>query len=329
MHSSNYLCSYFCSKFVPFLVVLLVFFFFGCNQTDEVVTPGNVTNIETNGSLTPTSHSSVEGSLFVTDQEGNPVTISTGDVSAVMTWASDDPSASSNGTVTLTSSSNQHIASAITMDYSGSMHTPTTLIPCMETGVTAYINRMHHGDLAELIKFSTDVAVVQNFTTSKPDLLNAVTSNSPTGGTTALYQSIYKATMDVSGQSNNCLRTVIAFTDGAENHSTISRADMITEALTHGIPIFTVTLLNSGADPQDMQGISDTTGGFAFTVEPDSCEIIENVYEQINTQVNNAYSYTITWPISEMPPSGTTVTVTISVNYKGLISSFEKTFRLP
>jgi len=121
-----------------------------------------------------------------------------------------------------------------------------------------------------------------------------------------------------------------SFTDGQENASTVSRSTMITEALNSGIPVFTVTLLNSGgAGADDMKNIADTTGGFAFTIDPDSCSNITNIYAQINNQFNNAYKMSISWPANEMPPSGTSVTVTITVTTQGITKSFDKTYLIP
>ena len=306
------------------------YFFIGCNKNDEVVNTGGTTDIIVNGSLTPTSHSSAKGNMFVTDQDGNPLTVSSGDVSAVMSWTSDNPTGTSNGSVTLSSTVSQDIAAGITMDYSGSMYSPSTLIPCMENGVNSYINAMGSSDIAEIIKFSSTVSVVQGFTNNKTVLTNAVSSsaNNPPAGSTALYESIYKSTQDVALQSTNYLRAVIAFTDGGENASSVSRSTMISEALNDGIPIFTVTLLN-GASPDDMKNIADTTGGFAFTVEPDSCNNISGIYSQINNQFNNSYIITITWPSGEMPVAGTAVSVMITVNYEGIVKSFTKTYILP
>lgn len=302
----------------------------GCNKDDEMIVSGDVTDVNVNGSLSPTNHTTARGNLFVTDQNGNPLSITSNDVSAVMTWTSDDPAGTSNGTVTINSVVSQDIAAAITMDYSGSMYSPSTLIPCMVDGVSAYINAMSSNDLAEIIKFSTSVSLVRPFTNNKTDLLTAVqsTANNPSAGSTALYESIYNATNDVSAlNSADYLRAVIAFTDGGENASSVTRAQMISQALNYAIPVFTITLLN-GVSPDDMKNIADTTGGFAFTVLPDSCNNISNIYTQINNQVNNAYSMSITWPNFEMPAAGTLVTVTVSVTYGSITKSFTKSYVL-
>ncbi len=315
------------SLFLFLVLVMSSYLLSGCNKDDEIIV-GPVSDIIVNGSLSPTSHNTAQGNMFVTDQDGNPISITSSNVSAVMNWAGPDASGgSSNGSVTITSTVSQDIAAGITMDYSGSMSSQD--ITCMETGVTAYVNAMGSTDISEIIKFGSTVAVVQTFTSNKTDLLNAINATSPVSGSTALYQSIYVATQNVSAQSSNYLRAVIAFTDGGENNSTVSRSTMIDEALNNGIPVFTVTLLNSGSDPSDMKNIADTTGGFAFEVDPNNCNNISNIYTQINNQFNNAYVISITWPNNEMPPAGTPVTVTVTVTYENITKSFNKTFTLP
>lgn len=314
------------SLLIVIAVVFSSYVFTGCNKTDEIVVTGGVSDVNVNGSLSPTSHNTAEGNMFVTDQDGNPLSINSNHVSAVMNWTS-DAAGTSNGSVTISSTVSQDIAAGITMDYSGSMSQQD--ISCMETGVTAYVNAMGSGDIAEIIKFSTTVSVIQTFTSDKNALLAAVTSGDPVAGSTALYQSIFNATQDVSLQNSNYLRAVVAFTDGGENASVISRDSMINTALNNAIPVFTVTLLNSGSDPTDMKNIADTTGGFAFSVDPDSCSNISNVYAQINNQFNNAYNIQIMWPNGEMPASGTIVNVTITVTYEGIVKSFTKSYMLP
>ena len=309
------------------VIVMSSYMLSGCNKDDEIIV-GPVSDIIVNGSLSPTSHNSAQGNLFVTDQDGNPLSITSSNVGAVMNWAGPDATGgTSNGTVTITSTVSQDIAAGITMDYSGSMSQAD--ITCMETGVIAYINAMGSTDITEILKFGSTVAIVQPFTSDKNALQTAVTNPSPVSGSTALYQSIYDATQSTALQSSNYLRAVIAFTDGGENNSTVTRSTMINEALNSGIPVFTVTLLNSGSDPADMKNIADTTGGFAFEVDPNDCNNISNIYTQINNQFNNAYVISITWPNNEMPPAGTTVTVTGTVTTNNITKSFNKTFVLP
>lgn len=320
-------------NFIPLLTAVLVImfaFFYGCNKDSTPVAPGTtVSRIISNGSIVPNNHTQASGSMFVTDQDGNPIGgLASSNVTAQLKWGTDMIKDSTIGIVTLTSNSTQgsNVAGAITMDYSGSMY--QSQIDCMENGVLAYINAMKSNDLTEIIKFSTTVAVVQSFTSDKNLLRVADTSYwAGTGGTTALYQSIYQGTNDVKIQSSSFVRAVVAFTDGGENASTVNRPTMISNALTNGIPVYTVFLYSDTSNSyyRDMKNIADTTGGFNFWVKPDSCSNLAQIYNKISGQLLGSYSIVINWQ-GNLPPAGTTVSATITTTYNGMVSTFTKTF---
>ena len=311
-------------------IVGLLYYLPGCSTDDPIVTPTD--ELFANGSLTPTSRTQVQGNMFVTDENGNPIQgLDASNIVARLRWnAKDAPPDSVTGTVTLTQATQNDIAAALTMDYSGSMG--NTQIQCMENGVTAYINSMSASDMAEIIKFASDDSVMQAFTDNKTLLLQAVSAYFPgAGGMTALYQSIYQGVIDANGVSSQYLRTVVAFTDGAENNSTIARSTMIDQALNTGIPVFTVTLTDypTGTYALDMKNIADTTGGFPFVVDPDNCSQLNTIYQQINNQLNSAYSITIDWPPTNLPIPGTEVTAVVYVTYEGLTAMFTRTYLIP
>jgi len=313
------------------ILVLSFVYFYGCNKESSPVAPGQtVTKINTNGSIVPTGHSSATGSLFVTDQDGNPINgLKSSDVSAQLRWGSDSPTDSGVvGVVTLTSNSStgSNVAGAITMDLSGSMGTQQ--ITCMQNGVLSYINAMKTGDLTEIIKFASTTAVIQAFTSDKNLLRVADTTYwSGTGGSTQLYQSIYQGTNDVKVQSSSFVRTVVAFTDGGENYSTVNRPTMISNALSNGIPIYTVFLYSDTSNSyyRDMKNIADTTGGFNFWVKPDSCSNLSQIYSKISGQLNGSYTLSINWQGS-LPAPGTIVRATITTTYNNMTSSFTRQF---
>ena len=247
----------------------------------------NAIPISVIGKLTPVNRTTVSGNMFVTDQNGNPIQgLDANNITARLRWDVLDAPDSVLGTVTLTTAVQQDIAAANTMDYSGSMS--SLQIQCMENGVKAYINAMSSTDIAEIIKFSAIVEVMQGFTNNKTLLLQAVDSAfSGAGSTTALYQSIYQGLLDANGISaSQYLRAVIAFTDGMENASTVTRSTMIDQALSTGIPVFTVTLADSNSGgTSDMKNIADTTGGFPFIVDPNNCGTLSTIYQQINAHL--------------------------------------------
>lgn len=326
-------------QIIPFLLLVLTVsfvFYYGCNKDDNPVNGGSsntVTAIITNGSIVPTSHSQATGTMLVTDQNGNPINgLTSSNVSAVLQWgATDNPLDSASGILTVTSNSQSgsNVAGAITMDLSGSMGSDQ--IQCMQNGVLAYINSMKSADATEIIKFASSVSVVQTFTSDK-DLLRVADTTywSGTGGSTALYESIYQGTNDAKVQSPSMVRTVVAFTDGGENASSVSRSTMISNALTSGIPVYTVFLYTDTLNSYytDMKNIADTTGGFNFWVHPDSCSNLTQIYNKISGQLVGSYSLTINWQ-GTLPAAGTVVRATITTVYNGLRSSFTRNYVIP
>lgn len=314
-----------------FISIFFVFFVFaGCSDEDNPVIQNGVTSINANGSLIQVDRTHMQGTMFVTDQNNSPVTdITSSNVTATLSWVSDG---SVTGTVNVQpgSTSGKKIAAATTMDYSGSMQNDQII--CMENGVKAYITSMQTGDITEIIKFDDNVIVAQTFTDDKTLLNIAVDSNYSLGGSTALYQSIYQGTNDAYLQNvNQYIRCVIAFTDGGENASSVTRDDMITNALTKGIPVYTIGLLDFysgtiGSPGLDMKNIADTTGGFYFRIPPDTCSGLSQIYNTINNQLNGAYTIEITWPSANLPPSGTVVTALVTITYNNLTASFQKQY---
>ena len=311
----------------------LLYYLPGCSKDDILIDP-ETGQIFANGSLTPTSRTQVQGNMFVKDENGNPIgSLDASNIVARLRWnAKDSPSDSVevNGNVTITQATQDDIAAALTMDYSTSMLTQQ--VQCMEDGVHAYINGMNSTDITEIIKFSTNVYVVQSFTNNTALLHQVVDTAVIPRNRTALYQSIYQGLLDANGiSSSQYIRTVVAFTDGEENESTVTKPTMINQSLSTGIPIFTVTLTNSPTSPYalDMKNIADTTGGFPFIVDPDSCSQLNNIYQQINSQLNNAYSITIEWqPAASLPATGTAVTAFVYVTYQGMTAMFQRTYNI-
>lgn len=323
-------------QIITFLFIGLVItsvIFYSCSDDPVGGSTQTVTQIITNGTIVPTSHTQAMGTMLVTDQNGNPISgLTNANVTAKLRWGTlDHPADSTNGVITITSNSQSgsNVAGAITMDLSGSMGSQQ--IKCMQNGVLAYINAMKTADVTEIIKFASSVEVVQVFTSDK-DLLRAADTTywSGTGGSTALYQSIYQGTNDVKLQSSSFVRTVVAFTDGGENASTVNRPTMISNALTSGIPVYTVFLYSDTNNSyyRDMKNIADTTGGFNFWVKPDSCSNLALIYQKISGQLVGSYNLTIDWQ-GTLPATGTVVYATITTTYNNLTSSFTRSYVIP
>ena len=342
------------------ITVLVALLLPGCSK-DSSTGPGGpapTTSLQANGALTNITRSQIQGTVFVADQSGNAITgLTAQDFNVRLMWGTGLPKITADsviGSVVIStlSQSGKKIAAGMTMDYSGSMYTgatdPVTFkyvrIMQMETAVKSFIQAMGTADIAEIMKFDDVIHVVQPFTNSKSLLTAAVDSSLSLDGNTALYSSIDQELFDVSAQSASVYsRAVIAFTDGGENSSSISRDSLIGHAVHLGIPVYTVGLLDSslhttppgiynsglynGGPEWDLVNIADTTGGLYFYA-PTAAQLAQ-IYSGISGQMNNALVMTINWPLTGLPPAGTAVVAYIKVTYNGVSTTFKRPYTIP
>ncbi len=337
-----------------FLIIAVALVLSSCKKSDSSPAgpEGAVTSLQANGTLAPISRTQVQGTVFVADQNGSPVTgLSASNFAAKLYYGTGISKVTADsivGTIVIqpVSQSGRKVAVSMTMDYSGSMfygpYDTATMqykrIIDMQNGVKAFVNAMTTGDIAEVIKFGSDVDFVYPFTSSKAGLLLAADSASFDRGSTALYSSIYKGLQDASAQSGTTYaRAVVAFTDGGENNSTVTRDDIFTLSGTSHIPVYTVGLIDSAYhstppglnsyEEQDLVEIADTTGGLYYYAP--SASQLAQVYQQISGTLSNASQVTITWPTSGLPASGTTVRVIITITYGSVSTQVVRTFTMP
>jgi VWFA-related protein len=337
------------SLFLVVFVLCISVFISSCKKssTGPDTTPV-VTQVNANGSLASVSRTQVAGIMSVTDQNGNPITgLTSQNVIAQLKWlvASTYDSVAGTPTIQSLSQSGKKIAVALTMDYSGSMFSGVydsskqkyKRIVDMESATKAFINAMKTGDVAEIIKFGDAAEVVQAFTGDKSALLHIVDTLSDSRGMTALYESINQGLVDAALQSTTTYaRAIVAFTDGGENNSTVTRLQMLQKSWQYAIPVYTIGLLDSSAHSTppgqnssqelDLVQIADTTGGFYFYA-PNASQLTQ-IYAKISGQISNAYAVSITWPSTGLPPTGTNVNAIITVIYNNLKSQFSRTYTI-
>jgi hypothetical protein len=338
--------------FMSLLIAGLLLFTGGCSKDDDGPSGPALSSVSANGTLAPTSRTQAQGTLFVTDQDGNAITgLSSSNVTARMRWGTAKVTADSlTGAIVLQtlSQTGKNIAVALTMDYSGSMFVGKydstakryQRILDMESAVKTFVNAMGTSDRAEIIKFgsSSAINVVQTFTSDKALLRRGADTLSDDYGLTALYSSVVRGVIDASGQSSSSFaRAVVAFTDGGENDSTVPRDSIFRASRRNAIPVYTVGLLDSvyhytppgsyTGPERDLVQIADSTGGFYFYA-PNAAQLAQ-IYQRISGQLSNAYAITINWPGTGLPPAGTLVSVTITITYEGFTSTFTRTYTMP
>jgi hypothetical protein len=322
-------------KFTGLLTICFTVMLFSTNCTKKSSDNGTptISGLKTNGALIPVSDTKLQGSFFVVDNQGKPITgITSSNIIATLKWASlkGSPldSNSVNGLIVIQPAKNTKtgIATPLTMDYSGSMYTDTAAIPNMEKGVKAFVSYMKSTDYGEIIKFDDNVHVVCGMTNNTTKLDKAVDSVLSLGGMTALYQSIYQGLQDLVPVDTSKLKSVVAFTDGGENSSTVTYDQMISLAQSHGYPINTIGF-GAGVDSILLKQIAGQTGGFFFY--PKTSQQLAQIYQLISGVLSNAYSIVITWPTGQTPPSGTSVVAIIQTTYLGFTSVFSVSYIQP
>lgn len=178
------------------------------------------------------------------------------------------------------------IAVGNTMDYSGSMSTQDILD--METAIKQFIRLKDDQDYMQIIKFHSDVFIMNEFTNDTTVLINAVNEHVGTG-LTAYYRAVLEGLQEVHSFINDYPKlfpAIIAFTDGYNNLYPYDPDAFISNAKKNQIPIYTMGF--GQVNTNVMIKIANETGGRYFYT-PSSLEI-ENLYTTISMQLSNIYS---------------------------------------
>ncbi len=201
------------------------------------------------------------------------------------------------------------ISVCLALDYSGSMlkeGDPNAPIRLMEEGAKRFVSLMNLRpggtgvlDRGEIIKFATDVEVMQMFTDDRLLLEKAIgrrmTKWEPSD--TNLYDAIYQGISDAAGQPNN--RAVVVMTDGKNTGSKHRIDEVIEYARTKKVPVYTIGLYNKNedgsytlkdADEDTLKRIAAETGGL-YEKAPDADQL-KGIYEKVAGILKNQYVVT-------------------------------------
>jgi hypothetical protein len=119
-------------------------------------------------------------------------------------------------------------------------------------------------DEAAVLYFNSVVTVQQGMTTQRASLKSAINSMFPQGGN-LLFDGIYAGITEVVNNGSNSCRAVVVATDGSDNLSTATEANIIALARLNSVPIITLGL-GSFFDGPLLQRLADSTGGHFFPV---------------------------------------------------------------
>lgn len=139
------------------------------------------------------------------------------------------------------------------------------------------------GYQSSIIKFATNVDMVQDFTSVKADLLDAVRDTNYLRGATSLFDAIYEAVDEIKDE-DTALRLVVLFTDGRDNDSRYADKDSaIDYAKEHKVPVCVVGV--SFADVNLLEEIARETG--CFYIYKKTFASLEDAFDAFADQINN------------------------------------------
>ncbi len=176
---------------------------------------------------------------------------------------------------------------AVILDSSGSMQ---QALATVHSAASRFVHNLGAEDKALVIDFDEKVYLLQDLTTSKDLLQQAITSTSALGGT-ALYDALhasYRRIRKIDGR-----KAIILLTDGDDTASKFSFKRILDEAKISDIIIYTIGLGTSVLDldlRRVLKLLSKETGGGAYF--PNKVEELQDVYEDISNELKSQYYIT-------------------------------------
>ena len=259
--------------------------------------------------------------VSVTDQGGYPVVGLAKEDFFITEIYEDGPSQSpETNAVSPVSDSDTVSAIALVMDYSKSITDLPHSLNDMEEAVISFIDKMGGNDWAEIIRFAEDLEVTP-FMQDKNALKNAVKEpfdEDEYGIHTSFFDAVVKAVEDIQvkvqelqNNGNNVRKAVVVITDGDDNRSNEDLDGAIVYARENDVPVFTVGLGDDFLRPEDLEKISDWTGGQYY--EAILANNLKTVYQQLADLLYEK-QYIVTY--DSLLPSDETAGLKIEVELK-------------
>jgi Ca-activated chloride channel family protein len=135
------------------------------------------------------------------------------------------------------------------------------------------------------------------FTNFEPELRVALVQAIKAQGQTAIYNAV-NAGLDYVQRGGFERQVLIVLSDGGDNASNTTRAQVLANAQGSNAVIYTIALvdpMDTEADPGFLSQLSESTGGVAF--RPKNAKEIENILQQVARDIRNMYT------IGYVPPA--------------------------
>ena len=204
------------------------------------------------------------------------------------------------------------VTTMLVIDISGSMD-KNDKIGAAKEAAKSYVNGMRSGDQAGLITYDTQVYTVQPITTDVAALTSAI-DGLQTGSDTAMYNALIEAEKALESVSGR--KAIIVLTDGMDNQSSSTAADVISGISESGLSISaigfgdTTVTGQAGLDEAGLQSLAEGTGGqYAFASD---AQTLNTLYQQYGESLQSEYSITYVSPSTLRDGINRNLTVSLS-----------------
>lgn len=192
------------------------------------------------------------------------------------------------------------LATLLVVDVSGSMNKAGKL-EAAKVAATAYVRQMKANDVAGLLTFNTASELVQPLTGDRLSLLTAI-ERVAAADDTAMYDALYEAVGLLSGREGR--NSIILLTDGMDNRSRHSSAEVISLIGPSGLSISTVGLgdpaqmglSQAGLDVPGLRSLAERAGGtYAYAADQAS---LKAIYERYSRALHSEYAISYTTKVA-------------------------------
>jgi VWFA-related protein len=188
------------------------------------------------------------------------------------------------------------LSTLLVIDVSGSMGKADKLIGAKKAAA-AYVRQMSPDDVTGLMTFNTEWELVQPLTGDRQALLGAI-DGIVAQHDTAMYDALYQGAGIISGATGR--KAILVLTDGLDNRSRHTSADVISLIGPTGLSISTIGLgdpslvgvSQAGLDVQALRSLAERAGGtFAYAADQTA---LTAIYERYSRALHSEYALTYT-----------------------------------
>ena len=212
------------------------------------------------------------------------------------------------------------IGVVLLLDTSGSMEGQP--IEDAASSALLFMDEMRSIDEFSVVSFADEVTVHSSFTSDRKKLRDSILQIE-TMGDTSLFNGVYTASDQFKDRDDIKYRYIILLSDGMDTASRYTLKDAINKALQEEVSIYSIALLSSEFNPDNIRNISESTGG--EMLEAANSSDLKELYKTISKKIINQYriSYTSLWPNAE------DIEISISVGKDKIAGSAETSYENP